>query len=145
MITNHGVKTKNYKLATLEDEKYSTGKVQNESWEDLVHSTEGFIINEFDGFKDFIAIYIKNQGRPEILIQDLNTKTFTNIEAGDVGEIYPGLNQDYESTSIRYSYSSPFIYSQVFDYNHQSKSKKLLKEYRLRGSPQIVRNEFDCK
>jgi len=111
----------------------------------LVQSTEGFIINEFDGFKDFIAIYIKNQGRPEILIQDLNTQSFSTIPAGDVGEIYPGLNQDYESQSIRYTYSSPFVYSQVFDYYHNSKSKKMLKEYRLRGSPQIIRNEFDCK
>jgi len=37
------------------------------------------------------------------------------------------------------------VYSQVFDYYHNTKSKKMLKEYRLRGSPQIVRSEFDCK
>ena len=60
MITNFGVKTKNYKLATLSDEKFSSGTNLSESWEDLVQSHEGFIINEFDGFKDFIAIYIKN-------------------------------------------------------------------------------------
>jgi hypothetical protein len=30
MITNYGVKTKNYKLATLQDESFTTGKVQNE-------------------------------------------------------------------------------------------------------------------
>jgi|LauGreDrversion4_2_1035121.scaffolds.fasta_scaffold379672_1 hypothetical protein len=68
MITNYGVKSKNYKLATLTDEIFAKGGSLNESWEDLIKSSEGFIINEFDGFKDFIAIYIKNQGRPEILI-----------------------------------------------------------------------------
>jgi hypothetical protein len=31
-------------------------------------SDKGYIINEFHGHKDFIADYIKNQGRPEILI-----------------------------------------------------------------------------
>ena len=92
MITNYGVKTKNYKLATLTDEDYKKGTNVTDAWTDLVQSTEGFIINEFDGFKDFIAIYIKNQGRPEILIQDLNTKAFTTISADDVGEIMPGLN-----------------------------------------------------
>lgn len=60
MITNYGVKSKNYKLATLSDEKYKSGSNFSEQWEDLVQSHEGFIINEFDGFKDFIAIYIKN-------------------------------------------------------------------------------------
>jgi protease II len=91
MITNYGVKSKNYKLATLTDEKFTQSNINN-SWVDLLKSTEGYIINEFDGFKDFIAIYIKNQGRPEILIQDLNTKTFTTINTEDVGEIMPGLN-----------------------------------------------------
>lgn len=133
MITNHGVKSKNYKLATLTDQDYQEGKLA--AFEDMMHSTEGFIINEFDGFKDFIAIYIKNQGRPEIIIQDLNTKAFTNISVDDVGEITPGLNQDYESDSLRYSYSSPFTYQQVYEYNHKSKARKLIKEYKLRGSP----------
>lgn len=63
----------------------------------------------------------------------------------DVGEIGPGLNQDYETSTLRYSYSSPFVYQQVYEYNHASGAKRLLKEHRLKGSPQIVRNEFDCK
>jgi protease II len=50
------------------------------------------VIDEFDGFKDFIVIYIKNQGRPEMLIQDLETKAFSTISVDDVGEIHPGLN-----------------------------------------------------
>jgi protease II len=75
MITNFGVKTKNYKLTTLKDTDFLNKESSfHDKWEDLVKSDSGFIINEFDGFKDFIAIYIKNQGRPEILIQDLNTK-----------------------------------------------------------------------
>ena len=76
MITNFGVRSKNYKLATLADSEFST-ETFNDKWEDLLVSNTtasgetgggGFIINEFDGFKDFIAVYIKNQGRPEILI-----------------------------------------------------------------------------
>jgi len=35
MITNHGVKTKNYKIATLGDQQFSDGKI-NDQWEDLV-------------------------------------------------------------------------------------------------------------
>lgn len=77
LLTNHGVKSKNYKITTLSDNDFTDGNFSTDKWSDMIQSStgnnEGFIINEFDGFKDFIAVYIKNQGRPEILIQDLNT------------------------------------------------------------------------
>jgi protease II len=50
------------------------------------------LINEFDGFENFIAVYIKNQGKPEILILDLNNNETKKLKVDDVGEIYPGLN-----------------------------------------------------
>ena len=53
----------------------------------------------------------------------------------DVGEIGPGLNQDYDTSSLRYSFSSPFVYSQVYEYNHATGAKRMLKEHRLKGSP----------
>lgn len=70
MITNHGVKSKNYKLTTLSDEIFKQGSAGafSDKWEDLIHSNEGYIIAEFDCFKDFLVVYIKNQGRPELLI-----------------------------------------------------------------------------
>lgn len=142
MITNHGVKSKNYKLTTLTDEVFNNGSAGafNDKWEDLIHSNEGFVIAEFDCFKDFLVVYIKNQGRPELLVQDLTTREFTSISLDDVGEIHPGLNQDYDTKSLRFSYSSPFTYNQLYEYNHQTKAKRLIKEYKLAGSPQIVRN-----
>jgi len=36
MITNYGVKTKNYKLATLTDEDYKKGTNVTDAWTDLV-------------------------------------------------------------------------------------------------------------
>lgn len=149
MITNYGVKSKNYKITTLSDDEYNAGNYGLQNWQDLLTSNtnggEGFIINEFDGFKDFIAIYIKNQGRPEILIQDLNTNQFDSIKVDDVGEIIPGLNQDYETDTLRYQFTSPFVYQQIYEYSHKNKSRKLLKEYKLTGSPQIVRNNFEVR
>ena len=49
---------------------------------------DDLVITEFDGFKDFIAIYCKRAGVPEICIQDLETKKFQSITIEiDVGEI----------------------------------------------------------
>jgi phosphohistidine swiveling domain-containing protein len=55
--------------------------------------SKDLVITEFDGFKDFIAIYGKRAGIPEVCIQDLETKEFHQVTVdGDVGEILPGLN-----------------------------------------------------
>ena len=60
---------------------------------------DGLVITEFDGFKDFIALYCQRQGVPEICIQDLETKQLKSISINDnCGEILPGLNQDYNPT-----------------------------------------------
>ena len=63
----------------------------------------------------------------------------------DVGEVVPALNQDYEQKTLRYTFSNPFIYQQIFEYDHAIKNKKLLKELKLVGAPQIMRSQFECK
>ena len=61
MITNSGEQSKNYKIQTMTDEDYSSGKGE---WKDLIESKDGMIINELDVFEDFMALYVKNRGRP---------------------------------------------------------------------------------
>ena len=69
------------------------------------------MITEFDAFKDFLAIYCKKNGVPEILVQDNDTKQFNTVSVdNDIGEILPGLNQDYDSQALTFMFSSPFIY-----------------------------------
>lgn len=104
------------------------------------------VIGEFDGFKDFFAIYCKRNGIPEIVIQDFDSNEFTSITVDNqVGEIQPGLNSDYNSSELNFFFRSPFVYNQVFKYDHKRGTKKLVKEHKLKGSPQIIRNEFDCQ
>lgn len=69
------------------------------------------VITEFDGFQDFIAVYCKIDGKPEILVQDLNTKQIVPLNVTkDVGEILPMVNDDYKSDQLSFMFSSPFIY-----------------------------------
>jgi len=58
---------------------------------------ESLIISEFDCFEKFIAVYVTQNNRPKIIIQDLDSKDFHTLEVneGDVGEISPMLNQEY--------------------------------------------------
>ena len=57
-----------------------------------------------------------------------------NVDS-EVGEILPSLNSDYESTSLNFSFASPFVYQQLYKYEHKTGTKKLVKEVKLKGSP----------
>lgn len=54
------------------------------------------------------------------MIQDLNSNKFRTLTIDDekVGEIMPGLNQDYESNELNYIYHSPFVYMRQYKYNN---------------------------
>jgi protease II len=74
------------------------------------------VISEFDCFEKFIAVYVTQNNRPKIIVQDLDSKEFHIVEVndGDVGEISPMLNQEYKQTNIRFLFSSPFVYQQQY-------------------------------
>ena len=71
----------------------------NEEWVDLLAPghDDSLVISEFDCFEDFIAIYVRHNNRPKIIVQDLKTQKLKEIEVnnGDIGEIEPMLNQNY--------------------------------------------------
>jgi protease II len=66
-------------------------------------------------------------------LETKNTKTIS--VDNQVGEILPGLNSDYESTSLNFTYSSPFVFQQIYKYNHQSGESRLVKDVKLKGTP----------
>jgi len=77
----------------------------------------------------------------------LNSKEFNIIEinGGDIGEISPMLNQEYRKDTLRFLFSSPFIYQQQYEYNHQTRKNRKIQDIKLSGSPQIIRKNFECK
>lgn len=104
------------------------------------------MLTDYDCFEDFLALYCKIDGRPDILIKDLNSDDVQALNlAEDVGEISPMVNDNYRSQKLDFLFSSPFVYQKQYCYEHKTKKTVLTKETKLMGSPQIVRNEFDCK
>ena len=103
-------------------------------------------VREFDGFKDFFAIYCKRQGVPSIVIQDFASGELSEFTVeGQVGEISPGLNSNYESKELHFFFQSPFVYEQTYVYSHEKRSKRMLGQRKLLGSPKILRNDFECE
>jgi len=63
------------------------------------------LITEFDPFKDFIAIYCKRNGKPEIIVQDLDEQKYSIISINnEIGTIAAGMNQDYDTKKLNFQY-----------------------------------------
>jgi len=58
----------------------------------LTSDSKGLNVQEFDGFKDFMVIYSKDECQSKVHIFDFNTNKVEDISFNSVGEIYPGLN-----------------------------------------------------
>ena len=66
----------------MNDSELQKEDLSDRSWENLLDpklSEDELLITEFDPFKDFIAIYCKRNGQPEIIVQDLDTKKHSII------------------------------------------------------------------
>lgn len=58
-------------------------------WKELkipAANDEDVVVTEFDAFKDFIAVYCTRNGKPEVMIRDLEKEEFiTGFRVGEVG------------------------------------------------------------
>jgi len=107
-ITNVSTENLSLKVATMNDSELEKANTQDRVWEDLLDRklmSDDLLITEFDPFKDFIAIYCKRDGKPEIIVQDLDTRKYSIINVNDdIGAITAGMNQDYDTKLLNFQY-----------------------------------------
>ena len=92
-------------MADTELLKENPAERQWENFLDPKVASDDLLITEFDPFKDFVAIYCKRDGRPEIIIHDLNTQKYSIINVNnDIGAIGAGMNQDYDTKTLNFHF-----------------------------------------
>ena len=76
------------------------------------------------------------------MILDLNTQKFNTIRVDDkIGEITPAINQNYRESRLRFTFTSPFVYDDLYEYDHNTGRVDLLQSNKLTG-PEIVKKRF---
>lgn len=115
-----------------EDFKIVTVSAQNpepENWQDLVAHKAGNLIIAHTSYKDFMVRLERVEGLPRIIIYDYASKSEKQISFDE--EAYSlGMMDGYEfeTDTIRFSYSSMTTPSQVYDYNVNTGARELRKE-----------------
>ncbi|MDA9008902.1 S9 family peptidase [Alphaproteobacteria bacterium] len=107
-------------------------KPGSENWQDFVPHKQGHLVSALQVFKDFFVRLERVKGLPRIVVHEL-----ANGEEHEIAfdEQCYGLGMgggyEFDTTQIRFSYSSPTTPSQVFDYDMLDRSRVLRKEQEI--------------
>lgn len=114
----------NYKLMTVSDGAWTKGEA---AWRQLVPHDAGVFIEDFQPFRDFIAINQRSGGNKALRIL-AKKGTGRMITANDPAYTMSfGMNAEYATPLLRYSYSSMVQPSTVYDVNALTGQREVLK------------------
>jgi oligopeptidase B len=104
------------------------------AWKELVPHDEKILIQSFDCFKEFLVISERSKGLSQIHILN-NADHSSHYLAFDEPTYTAGImsTPDYLSRVIRFNYTSLTTPYTVFDYDMQTREKKLMKQQEVLG------------
>ncbi|ADQ82370.1 S9 family peptidase [Riemerella anatipestifer] len=128
IITNEGGAT-NFKLV-----KTPVATPQKENWQTIIPHREDTLLEGFEIFKDYLVVEERREGLLQISIRhwETNEQYYLPFQE-ETYTAYIGLNLDFNSTKLRYGYSSLVQPSATFEFDMNSQTQILLKEQEVLG------------
>lgn len=120
---------KNFKLMTTDEAKTDTS-----NWKEMIAHNDSILIQRIDLFKNFITVSERKNGLTQVHI--INTQTNqSHYLAFDEPTYTASLayTPDFNSDVVRFNYSSLITPASVYDYNMNTKEKKLMKQQEVVG------------
>jgi len=109
-------------------------KAAKENWTEVIPHREDVLLESFEVFKDFLVVNERNKGLPCLRIITWDKKDDHYIDFGEeTYMVYLSANPEFNTGWLRYVYSSLTTPHSTFDYNMNSKEKKLLKQREVVG------------
>ena len=106
----------------------------SETWKELIPNREDVLLSNVEEFKNFFVISERKNGLAEMRIKKLSDNSEYYLDFGESAyRANVSDNPEYDSKTLRYSYSSLTTPSSVYDYDMISKTKKLMKQQEVVG------------
>lgn len=124
--TNDGAK--NFKLM-----KTPVDRTEKQYWEPVVAHREDVFLEDFDLFKDHLALTERKDGLVQFHLLSWSGDEHY-LDFGEAAyEAYPTDNVDIDNPLLRYSYTSLRTPDSIFDYDMNTREKSLIKEDEILG------------
>jgi oligopeptidase B len=104
-------------------------------WRDVVAHRDDTLVEDFDVFRNFLAVSVRNGGLAKISITPLDGKAEFFIASDEAAYCMSiSINPELDTDLVRYAYSSLTTPTTVYDYNVRTREKILLKRDPVLGS-----------
>lgn len=104
------------------------------NWKDVIPHRNEVLLQGIEEFKDFIVINERKDGLVQLCILNLKDNSSHYLSFGEAAySAYFGSNLEYNSTTLRYGYTSLTKPNSTYDYNLLTRDKKLMKQQEIIG------------
>jgi oligopeptidase B len=109
-------------------------KTASENWKEVIPHRTDVLLEGISVFKDHWVITERKEGLLQLRIREVANNNEHYLDFGEPAyAAFVGANPDFNSTTLRYNYTSLTTPGSVFDYNMNTKDKKLMKETPVLG------------
>lgn len=122
-------KGKNYRLvgASISDPSVS-------NWKEIIPHRKDVMLTDIDCFADHYIVFERENGLPKIGITDFKSGKVQYIQFPEpVYDARPTQNEEYNTSIVRFNYESLITPDSVFDYDVNTKERKLMKQQPVLG------------
>jgi oligopeptidase B len=120
---------KNFKLMECPLDKTAATE-----WKEVIPVRKDVLLQSVEEFKDFIVINERKDGLVKLRVRNLKDKSEHYIDFGEPAySANFGANPEYNSTNLRYGYTSLVTPSSTYDYDMVTKVKTLKKQQEVLG------------
>lgn len=110
------------------------GKTGVENWKEVIPNRADVLLEGIDVFKDYLVITERKNGLLQLRIRNIHSNAEHYVDFGEPAyTAYAGSNPEYNSSNLRYVYTSLTTPSSVYDYNMESRGKELKKRQEVVG------------
>ena len=114
--------------------KAPVGDPGSTNWKEVVAQDPKVMLDDTDFFKNYYVLYERENGLPQIRVNDLRTGQSRRIEFPEPAyAAYSYVNRVYDTTEFRYGYQSPITPASVFAYDMEKGTSTLLKQKEVPG------------
>ena len=112
----------------------SLAKTKSENWKDVIAHRKDVLISDVEEFKNFLVISERKNGLVQMQVRNLSNNEEHYLDFGEPAyTANTGSNPEYNSTELRYNYSSLTTPASVYDYDLLKRTKKLMKQQEVVG------------
>jgi oligopeptidase B len=105
-----------------------------ENWKEVIGHREDVLLEGIDVFSDFLVVTERKNGLIQLRIRSENSSEEHHVDFGEPAyAAYTASNPEYNSTSLRYIYTSLTTPNSVYDYDMVSREKVLKKRQEVVG------------